>query len=277
METDHNEPPGETAPAQAVATFDTIPAPRVVVGDRGAGWIVEGWDLFKQAKASWLLLALVGVIWLELLDSFRLLAFFDSLFSFVLSAGLLLACQANYRQHPFNPAILLAGFRREYLGRLLGANLVLIGLSLLIAGVGLGDLLWRVAGDESLQNLLRRMAAQSDVTDPVFMNTLLEIDAAFGLMGLLFRTLVILLLVIPLLAAAWFAPALIVLGNCDVKTALWYSMKAATHNVLSFLIYGVLLLILALLALLPWHLGYLLLIPVFQLSVYLSYRDIFVN
>jgi len=277
METAPNMPPTETAPAEAAATFDTVHAPRVVVGDRGAGWIVEAWDLFKQAKLSWLLLALVGVVWLELLDSFSLLEVFDSLFSFVISAGLMLACQANYRQQSFNPALLVAGFRREYLGRLLGANLVLIGLSLLIAGVGLGDLLWRIAGDESLQNLLKKAAAQSDITDPEFMNTLAEVDQAFGLMGLLLRIVVILLLALPLLAAAWFAPALIVLGNCNVKTALWYSMKAATENVLSFLIYGVLLLILALLMLLPWHIGYLLLIPLFQLSVYLSYRDIFVN
>ncbi len=278
MDTDPIAPSLEAEPSQAATgSYDVVHAPRLMAGDRGASWVVEGWDLFQQAKVSWLLVALTSVIWLLLLEHYPLLKILDNVFAFAISAGLMLACHANYQRRPFNPAILLTGFSRLHLGRLLGANLVLIGFSLLLSGLVLGDLLWLIAGNQQLQMLVARMAAQADITNPDFLATLAELDQAVSVIGLLLRLTLILLLLLPVFAAAWFAPALIVLGNCDIKTALLYSLQATMKNVLSFLIYGVLLLILALLALLPYHIGYLLLIPVYQLSVYLSYRDIFVN
>ncbi len=275
MESNHNLLPDEAAPT-GVDGFDVVHAPRVVVGDRGAGWIVEGWDLFKLAIPGWLSLALVGVAWLLLEDHFKILRAVTLLLDPVWTAGLLLACQANYQRQPVKILYVVAGFRRN-LGRLIAARLIVIGLTLLVTGLALGDLAWTIFNNEQLQTLIRKISEQADPTSQEFMNDILQLDAAIGLTGFLMRLLIILLLVIPLSAAGWFAPALIVLGNCDIKTALWYSLKASTTNLFSFFIYGLLLLLMSLLGVLPWHVGLLLLIPLFYLSMYLSYRDIFVN
>jgi uncharacterized membrane protein len=276
MEIDGDLPPSNPGAPAATASFDAVHAPRWVVGDRGASWVVEGWDMFRQSLGGWLPLALAGVIWLLLIDRFSILLLLDSLFAYVIAAGLLLACQANHRRQPVTLNHLLAGFRL-HLGRLLIARLVVLGLSLLIFCLVLGDVVWQIAQQPDLQVLLKKISAQTDYTSEEMLSNLAEVDQAFGLMSLMLRAAILLLLVIPVSAAGWFAPALIVLGNCNVKTALWYSLQATLKNLLSFLIYGLLLLILALLGILPYRVGYLVLIPVYYLSMYLCYRDIFVN
>ena len=48
-------PPGDEIPQAALPLLPH--APHRVAGDRGAGWIVEGWDCFKAATVPWLLLS----------------------------------------------------------------------------------------------------------------------------------------------------------------------------------------------------------------------------
>jgi uncharacterized membrane protein len=80
---------------------------------------------------------------------------------------------------------------------------------------------------------------------------------------------------VPLYMATWFAPALIVLHDQAPGAALKASFFACLRNWIPFLVYGVVLFVLCLVAAIPAGLGYLVLIPVLIASVYTSYRDIF--
>ena len=75
--------------------------------------------------------------------------------------------------------------------------------------------------------------------------------------------------------AIWFAPALVFFNNMPPLDALKASFNACLKNILAFLVYGLIVLVLMFFAALPAGLGFLVLIPVLSGSVYASYRDIF--
>ena len=99
----------------------------------------------------------------------------------------------------------------------------------------------------------------------------------FGAMGLsvLLAILVTLALALPLYMALWFAPSLIVFNNLKSVDAMKASFFACLKNVVPFLLYGVIMLVLCFIAAIPLALGFLVLGPVAIASIYTGYRDIF--
>ena len=94
--------------------------------------------------------------------------------------------------------------------------------------------------------------------------------------GLMLSLLLSLALSVPVVMAIWFAPALVFFNNMQPVEALKASFEACMKNVLAFLVYGLIVLVLAFFAALPVGLGFLVLIPVLAGSVYAAYRDVFV-
>jgi uncharacterized membrane protein len=86
---------------------------------------------------------------------------------------------------------------------------------------------------------------------------------------------VVLLLLVPLAMAAWFAPALVMLRGVGAGEALQASFLGCLRNMWPFLVYGVLLLLLIIVALVPFGLGLLVLAPVMLGSIYAGYKDIY--
>jgi uncharacterized membrane protein len=89
--------------------------------------------------------------------------------------------------------------------------------------------------------------------------------------------LVFLLLLIPLAMAVWFAPALATLHNVPPVEAMKSSFTGCLRNLMPFLVYGMLFLILAILASIPFGLGWLVLLPIMAGSIYSGYKDIFLQ
>lgn len=83
------------------------------------------------------------------------------------------------------------------------------------------------------------------------------------------------LLLLPLLMAFCFAPALIVFNRLPAAAALQASFQACLKNIGALLVAGAILLGLVFVALLPVGLGVLIFAPVLAGSVYAAYRDIF--
>ena len=80
---------------------------------------------------------------------------------------------------------------------------------------------------------------------------------------------------VPVAMLLWFAPALVALNGIAPVEALKASWRGSLKNIVPFLIYGVVLFILAIVASLPFMLGWLTLGPVMAASIYTSYRDIY--
>jgi len=102
-------------------------------------------------------------------------------------------------------------------------------------------------------------------------------DVMIGAMGgMLVAMLVALTLLIPLLMAYWFAPALVFFNDMSAPDAMKASFAACMKNWLPFTVYGLTGLGLSIVAMIPFGLGLLVLIPVITASIYTGYKDIFV-
>ena len=87
--------------------------------------------------------------------------------------------------------------------------------------------------------------------------------------------LVALMLSIPLMMAAWFAPLLVIFKDMPAVDAMRLSFFACLKNIIAFQIYGVTLVVLMIIASIPYGLGLFVLVPTLFASIYASYKDIF--
>jgi uncharacterized membrane protein len=75
--------------------------------------------------------------------------------------------------------------------------------------------------------------------------------------------------------AIWFAPPLVVFHEQGAGEAMKNSFIACLKNIVPFIVYSVILFVAAILASIPFGLGWLVLGPVVAASLYTSYRDVF--
>jgi uncharacterized membrane protein len=87
--------------------------------------------------------------------------------------------------------------------------------------------------------------------------------------------LVVALLLIPVLMAFWFAPPLVALHGQAPFDALKMSYRGCLRNMGAFLVYGLVALVLCMLAAIPMMLGFLVLGPTLVASLYVACKDIF--
>ena len=242
-----------TPPAEG----DFIPEGRGVPAGNGWRWIADAWNLMDGQR--WTFIGVVILYWLMIIAaSFvpGLGGLAVALFGPVISGGIMLGCDAVRRGQKLEVGYLFAGFQRHF-GKLVAVGAVSLGLGLLIAIVMVAILGFSFAG------------MFFGVTEP---NP--EQIVSMGLTFVL-AILVALAISIPVYMCLWFAAPLIVFEDVDVGTALKSSFAACLKNIVPFLIWGVMTLLLSIPATIPLMLGWLLLGPVLMVSVYTGYRDIF--
>ena len=170
----------------------------------------------------------------------------------------MLAAARNAADERFGLGILFEAFRGEQLGRL-----VLLGALQMVATLVLVLLVGIVA-----VALIGSQFAGADFSDPATFESLdLRLLALVGLITLG--------LMVPLLMAFWFAPAAVVLGHCSAIDAIEYSFQACIRNIIPFLLYGVISLLLLIIAAAPAALGLLILLPVLVITAFTGFADIF--
>ena len=75
--------------------------------------------------------------------------------------------------------------------------------------------------------------------------------------------------------ATWFAPALVVFERRAPVEAVKASFAASLKNVVAFLLWGIVYIVAAIVASIPFGLGWIVLAPLLMLTAYVSYQDIF--
>jgi uncharacterized membrane protein len=100
--------------------------------------------------------------------------------------------------------------------------------------------------------------------------------AAMG-MTFLLAMLIMLALLLPAVMAVWLAAPLVVFHDHGAIDAMKGSFMGCLKNVLPFLLYGAVMLVLMIIASVPLGLGWLILGPVLAASIYASYRDIYLK
>jgi uncharacterized membrane protein len=237
--------------------------PRAVDAGRGATWWSEGWRLFTPAIGVWLLTILVLIV-LNLVGS--LVPVVGTLAMQVLypvfAGGLMLGCRAVDRGNPLTLGHLFAGFS-QCTGPLVIVGLIYTGLGVLITLI--------VAGMMVALFGVAIFGMLTGAVDPAQTGIALDSAVVAVLLGVLF----FLLLLLPLLMAIWFAPALVMLGGLSPGAAMAASFRGCLRNIVPFLLYGLIGIGLAIVASIPFGLGWLVLGPVTIATVYTGYCDIF--
>ena len=161
----------------------------------------------------------------------------------VFAGGLLLGCKSLSEGGEFGIDSLFAGFKQNT------GNLIMVGVFYLVGVIVITVLVFLIGGGAALTGgMIGRGPG---------------VGMAVG--GFFLAMLVLLVLLVPLAMFRDVAPL----------EAMKASFFACLKNLLPFLVYGVILFVLCLIAMIPIGLGMLIMVPVMMGSVYASYVEIF--
>jgi uncharacterized membrane protein len=244
------------------ARFPLVLPGRVCGIGAGWTWIVQGWRLFARAPVMWIVALLLLVI---IAFALMLVPFLGHIAVQVLGpvfgAGLVLACAALETRGDFELGEIFGGFRTRF------GSLALVGLLFFVGQVVIFVVALGIAGFGTMAGIFG-MLVNGDSESA--MQALLAASTS-----MLLAVLVAAALYIPLLAAVWLAPALVVMHGVGPGAAMAASFSACLRNFLPFLWYGIVMMVFAVVAALPFMLGYLAWVPVAVTSTYAAYRGIF--
>jgi len=234
-----------------------LPGKAESAGD-GWTWIAQGWTLFAKAPLMWIIsmvILFVIMIAVNLVPLLGALAF--QVLQGVFVGGFVVACRSLETGGDFDLEHLFAGFRKRFVPLAIVGLLLLVGwiVIMLVFGLFVG---FSIVGAFMTGDPEAVMAS---------------IMASVGV--ILLGTMVMLGLMVPLLAAYWFAPALVMMHDMKPLEAMKASFFACFRNFVPFLVYGLIMMVAAIIAVIPFGLGMLVWVPLAITSTYVAYRRIF--
>jgi uncharacterized membrane protein len=229
-----------------------------VTAARGWIWIKQGWMLFNKSPVLWLVLLLIAFCGAVLLSMVPVIGQpLATLLGPVVMAGLMSGCRALEMDEELELAHLFSGFRQYTTQLITVGGLSLLG-QFLIVGIMIG------LGASTLVGI---MMSDTPPQDP---QVIMEAFAGAGV-----AVLVGILLFCLLMMSTQFAPMLVYFNGVAPFEAMKLSLRAFFRNIGAMSVYGLVFILLAILATVPMMLGWIILIPVMVTSIYACYRDIF--
>jgi uncharacterized membrane protein len=237
----------------------------------GARWISDAWALFTKNPGLWI--GGMLVLWLLGMAAgmFPIIGFVIGIvINPLIYAGAYIVAHKSDRGDAVRFEDFFAGFQWRT-----GSLLALGGISfamIVAVTVFCGVIAWQISGGD-FSTLSDNWGALADGDAP----------AASGLSELFLTKLVLialiwLLILVPYLALMWFALPLIVLSNeMTIGRALKWSFVGCFKNIIPMTLYSIVLFILLLIGMIPAFLGLLVVTPLLMISLYISFRDIYVD
>lgn len=229
-----------------------LPEGRRVPAGNGWLWVLKAWELFQRAPTLWIGMTLLYMVIVFFGSLLPIVSMAVPIFMPVFMGGFMLGCKALDEGRELEIGHLFACFSQQL------GNLVIVGL-LYMAGVFIATI------------------AMAVVFVILFFLTGMDGNPLLIALAILMAILLGTVLLLPLVMAIWYAPALVVFHDLTPFESMKASLMISIKNILPFLIYGLALLILGIIATLPCFLGWLVLSPVMMASIYTSYRDMFVQ
>ena len=226
---------------------------RPVPAGNGWAWIVSGFNLFKANPVMWIVILLIYlaiIIPLSFIPAIG--SIITTLLAPVFAAGMMSGCQALVSKQDLEINHLFEGFKKNT------AQLISVGgiymLSLLVIMV----VVVLTLDKDTLELMLKGQEVSPDKANTMVLPMLIAM-----------------LFIVPILMAYWYAPLLIGLHNLTALEAMELSFKACLKNMLPFLVYGLIFMVIIIVAIIPVGLGLIIAVPVMMTSLYTSYVDIF--
>lgn len=225
----------------------------------GVNWLSEGWRLFVLNPGMWIALFVVYFIILFVL---MWIPFVGKLAAALITPGLLAGMLTAARELDSGRDIKIETLFAPLQDESKRTPLLTLGAIYLAAVVALGLLMVLMGGAAALGGATMH-------------------GSGAGMVGL-FGTLGIFALLLFLVWAAFasvvgYAVPLICFENVAPVDALKRSLSGLLQNIVPFLVFGIVALVLAVIASVPFMLGWLVLGPVLVGATYASYKQIFAN
>ncbi len=232
---------------------------RQVSAKYGWHWITKGFQMFIKAPMIWTVVCFTMFLIAMTLALIPMVGqFIFTLISPVLMAGIMIGCREQDRGKSFEFIHLFIAFKTNV------AQLITVGGIYLIGQVLIVGLVMLIGGSQMTDMLLYGKRVD-------------EAELIHVMDNMLTASLVALLLSIPLMMAAWFSPLLVVFHGLQPIPAMKRSFFACLKNIIPFQLYGLLLIIFTMMALMPYGIGMVILIPTIFASIYVSYKHIFLG
>ena len=244
---------------------------RIVATGRGAGWLAEGWRIFRSAPIGWFAVVFLYLLVTQVVALLPVVGLAGLVLVPVFTVGLLTAARAVARGTRLEVNLLFSGFRHDLRPQLVLGAVYLAGALLVVAAMRFTD------SEGILQAVLTGRRRPEEVQ-------------AGEILGPLF---VFALIYAPLTMMFWFAPPLVAWHAAGPAKALFFSFFACLLNWRAFLAYaGAIVLVVAALMMVMGIVGLsggaspsaasvlalsfsVVLLPTLFASFYASYRDVF--
>lgn len=230
---------------------------------RGWGWIVEGWQTFVKAPGIWIVILLIYLAISIVLSLIPLVGMIGhTLLNPVLAGGMLYGAAAQARGETLEIGHLFQGFRdQDRMGPLIMLGLFSFGGYVLIFLVIMVFVGGSVATGLVLDNTGANLPNEA-------MGGIL---AGVGLIVMLITIAIGILIAM----ALFYGVPLVMLGRQNAWPAVQASIAASWINMLPLLVFGLIYIVLAFVAVIPLGFGLLILGPVTVGAIYASYREVF--
>lgn len=234
---------------------------RSVNAGQGWRWIADGFELFKKNPPIWMVLF---VFYFLILFGITLIPFLGmvvpNLLQPIFIAGLMMGCRDLEKGQELEIRHLFAGFLHNT------GQLLTIGALMLIGGVIIAGVTMLAGGGTMLGSVALNGMMGGEPP-----------DVAVGATGsMMVALLVALALLTPLLMAYWFAPVLVFFHDIPAPQAMLLSFKASLNNLLPFTVFGTIAFFLMFIGMIPFGLGMLVVMPLILITIYTSYKDVFI-
>jgi uncharacterized membrane protein len=257
-------PPPLATPPAAAQSAQWPREPRRLAAGRGLSWWGEGWRIFTAAPLPWLVILVMIIVINVVLSLIPLLgSLAATVLGPVFAGGLLLGCHALARGQPLEFTHLFQAFQSDRLTPLAILGLIVLAFGIVVALV-IGVLMFGAAGTALVTGA---MSGSSDMGLATAMAGMGAAALVGGLVGLVAGVLFFM--------AWWFAPALVTLNGAPPIDALQASFRASVANLGAQLVFGLVFIGLAIVASIPFGLGWLVLGPVMIGASYASWREVF--
>lgn len=249
-------PTSRVADAAVPMSQNYIDRGRAVPAGNALKWLGDGWRIFRRQAGIWILLTIAFFL---IVIGFSIISVFipvigqiaGFLFMPIMQAGMMVTAHKSASGEDIELPDLFAGFRRNT-GTLALVGAIVLGLMFVVGVV---------------------MAIVMGAAFAPFMTGSPSVETMGATSMLAF--LITVALFLPIYMALFFAPALVILNDQKAIQALTQSFWGCLKNIIPFILYGIVVFVLAFFASLPLFLGWLILMPVLFASIYSAYRDIF--
>lgn len=226
-------------------------------------WIKQGYQLIMRNPLMSVTLALIGAsVMFAALNVPQFGPLVVVLLMPIFMAGYMRICRALEEEEEIELVHLFNGFQKHTMRLAALSGYTLLGM-MIIAIVMI------IIGGDALTTLLDSVASASDPQ--------MLVDAMWTAgSGVALSLTVGFALAFVLMLALQYAPMLVFFSNMPPFSAMRASLSGSLRNIIPYTIYSVIMQVVALvLSLLPFGIGFILLLPLGLTSLYVSYRNIF--